>query len=44
MSLPFRRILCYALALSCALGGAPVQGALPPTEYQVKAAYLFNFG
>jgi len=44
MSHPFRRILCYALALSCALGGAPVQGALPPTEYQVKAAYLFNFG
>jgi hypothetical protein len=44
MSLAFRRTLILVLVLCCALGGGRVQGALPPTEYQVKAAYLFNFG
>jgi hypothetical protein len=36
---------CWALLLACALGG-PAPAALgqdPALEYQVKAAYLFNF-
>lgn len=41
MSLPFRRLIgSLVLALCCA--GA--WGASPASEYQVKAAYLFNFG
>ncbi len=41
MRLSFRRPLRWmVLALGCASAWA----AAPPTEYQVKAAYLFNFG
>jgi YfiR/HmsC-like len=35
------RSLALALALLCC---APAWADAPPTEYQVKAAYLFNFG
>jgi hypothetical protein len=34
----------FGCALALALGAAQVRAAPPPTEYQVKAAYLFNFG
>lgn len=44
MSPAFRRTFFPVLVLCCAFGGARGEGAPPPTEYQVKAAYLFNFG
>ena len=38
----WRQLSCLALALALCSAGA--WGAPPAGEYQVKAAYLFNFG
>ncbi len=41
-AVPFRNISCFLLACLLVLGG--VAFADRPSEYQVKAAYLYNFG
>lgn len=38
-----RSTLLHALALAAAVGSAAGAAAQPPTEYQVKAAFLFHF-